>query len=190
MRIETKDGKAYIYTPYNSKFVQKIKRVSSAKWDPKHGAWVVNVEYVPAVRKIMADVYGESDIPAEGKRYDIKLTFHKECSRECDGVYFFGKCLAYAYGRDSGAKIGEGVCYLDGDCKSGGSVRRWQSIVKKGSVVMVYDVPESLARSEKPVDGVDFEFIERTPDKDTLLREKESLLARIAEIDAVLQTCA
>lgn len=190
IKIIRKEGMLYIFAPYHSKFVRKIKRVGSARWDPEHGAWVVNAEYIEAVRKIMTDVYGESDIPAEGKRYDVKLTFHEDYRCTRDGVFFFGKCLAYARGRDGGAKVGEGVCYLDGDCMSGGSMRYWQSIVKKGSVVMVYDVPETLVRSEKPVDGVDFEFIERVPDKDALLREKESLLARIAEIDTLLQTCA
>lgn len=190
MRIIVKNGEAYIYTPFHSEFVAKIKRVGSARWDPVCGAWVVNAKYISAVRKIMCDVYGESDIPAEGKRFDVKLTFSKQYHCERDGVFFFGKCLAYARGRDGGAKGGEGVCYLDGSCSSGGSARNWQSIIEEGSVVMVYDVPEVLVQKEKPVDGVDFEFIERIPDKAALLQEKESLLARVAEIDAILQTCA
>lgn len=190
MKIVVKGDKAYIYTPYHSRFVAKIKRVSSARWDPEHGAWVVDAEYISAVRKIMCDVYGESDIPAEGKRYNIRLTFQERYYCTLDGSFFFGKCLVYGYSRDGSAKPGDGVCYLEGSCSSGGSARHWNGIIEEGSVVMVYDVPETLVHSEKPVDGIDYEFIERIPDKTALLREKESLLARVAEIDAMLQTCA
>ncbi|MBD5170045.1 MAG: hypothetical protein HDT20_08025 [Oscillibacter sp.] len=189
MKIKIENGKASISTPYHSEFVRKIKRCANAKWDPEHNVWVVDAKYVPAVRQIMCDVYGESDIP-ESKRYDVKLTFHKSVYSICDGVFFFGKCVARAYGRDSGARVGEGVCYLAGECESGGSVRNWQSIVNKGSVVMLYDVPTTLVQDAEPVDGVDYEFIERTPDKNALVSEKNSLLARIAEIDALLETCA
>lgn len=187
MKIKIVGNLAYIYTPYNSEFVRKIRRCGNAHWNSSANAWTVNTEYIPAVRKMMCDVYGESDIPAD-KRVDVKLTFHEDYEATCDGVFFFGRCLARAYSRDSGAKVGEGVCYLDGSCKSGGSAKYWSSIVKEGSVVMLYGVPEVLIQKEARVENVDYEIIERCPDENALLTEKSKLLTRVAEIDAMLQS--
>lgn len=165
MDINTRGGKAYTRTPYHPEFVRKIKQVRTAKWNPKKRAWVVDVEYIPAVRQIMCEVFGESDIPAEGKRYDIKLTFYRDISGGVsDGVYFFGKCLAFAYNYGDGARFGDGVRYLSGGCALGGTPLEWVSIVKAGSVVMVYDIPEALIRITFPIDGVYYEFFERLPD--------------------------
>lgn len=154
-----------MYTPYHSGFVRKIKQVRTAKWNKKLHAWTVDAEYVPLVRQIMCEVFGESDILAEGKRYDIRLTFHTDISGSVrDGVYFFGKCLAFAYNYGDGARIGDGVRYLSGECALGGTPLDWVSIVKAGSVVMVYDIPEALIRNTYPVSGVYYEFFERLPE--------------------------
>ena len=88
MKIATRGKKAYIQTPYHSTFVARIKQISGARWNPKKRAWVVDVEFLPLVRQIMDEIFGESDVPAEGERYNIKLTFHTDISsRPLDGVY-------------------------------------------------------------------------------------------------------
>ena len=185
MKIVIEGKKAYIYTPYNSEFVMKIKRLDSAEWDSNKQAWKVNADRIPAARKIMCSVYGESDI-RESKRYDVQLTFREEFQEEYDGIYFFGKCLAYAYSHRGEARVGDDVCFLEGGCTSGGSRNRRTTIIEKGSVVIVGDVPETMVQREERVDGVDYEFFERTPDKSALLEEKNSLLNRIAVIDSLL----
>ena len=55
--------------------------------------------------------------------------------------------MARAYGRDSGAKIGEGVVFLEGGASSGGSVKNWYTTIKKGSVFEVRDVPRAKAEA-------------------------------------------
>ena len=56
-KIELKDDKAYIYTPYSDEFVSKIKsQIGGAKWDYYKECWVVNDTAVPFVRQIMRDV--------------------------------------------------------------------------------------------------------------------------------------
>lgn len=188
LEIVSRDGYAYVITPRNEEFVKRIKQVASARWDPLKRAWRIDPQYVNAARQIMADIFGESDVPAEGKRYDIRLTFSKEVSEVRSGVYFFGRCVAYAGSRDGGARPGDGVCYLKGECASGGSAKNWESRVREGAVVMLYNVPESLLDKEERQKGVTYEFIERTTaSKADLEAEKARLMARIAEIDALLQ---
>lgn len=190
MKIQIENGLAYVHTPYHPNFIEKIKRCSSAKWDAARQAWQVTADLVPVVRKLMIDVFGECDIPAEGKRFDVQLSFHTGVSATCEGVYFFGKCLARASGRDSGARPGDGVCYIEGGCCSGGSMKYWCSQVKEGSVVMLYDIPETLILNEERREGVDYKFIERpTTNVDELKAEKVRLMARIEEIDAALRAC-
>ena len=58
--IEQKDGKAYIRSPYNADFVRRI-RLMGGKWDADSRRWVVCSDAVDAVRKIMMEIYGESD---------------------------------------------------------------------------------------------------------------------------------
>lgn len=188
MKIVTKEDKAHILTPYNYEFVKKIKRIRGARWDAEDKAWVVNAEYISAVREIMCDVYGESDISIESKRYNVKITFKEDYYCRRHEAYFFGKCLAYSHDQDNNAKIGKGVCYLEGGCTFVGSAKSWMGRIEKGTVAMVYDVPETLLEKEEPIDGIEFEFIRRRANKTALKREKEGLLARIAEIDTVLQT--
>lgn len=163
--ITTRGKKAYIRSPYVSAFVERIKQIGGARWNPKKHVWVVDVEFLPLVRQLMIEIFGESDVPAEGKRYDIRLTFQTDIvSRPLDGVYFFAKCLAFAYNYGSGARIGDDVRYLSGDCILRGTVDNWVSVVQAGSVVMVYDVPEALIRNTVPVAGVHYEFFERPSD--------------------------
>lgn len=187
MKIKIEDGLAFVHTPYHPDFVGKIKRRCSAKWDPERRAWRIKADMVPLVRKLMSDVWGECDIPAEGKRFDVQLHFKDSFDATCEGVYFFGKCLARATGRDSGARPGDGVFYLEGGCDSGGSSKYWTSIIKAGSVVMVYDVPELAISQEGRCGGIDYQFFERVPNKDELKSEKARLMARIKEIDTILE---
>ena len=145
MRIIIDGDMAYIYTPYNTDFVAKIKKINAARWEVDKKAWRVPVDYIDAVREIMLDVYGKSDIAkAPGKRYDVRLTFHKDIYAERNEVTIYGRCVAGAYGNKSGGHAGGGVCYIKGGPASGGSAKHWYSMVREGSVVMLYDIPESM----------------------------------------------
>ncbi len=103
-------------------------------------------------------------------------------------VVLFGRTVASAHGRDSGAKIGEGVCFEAGGCTSGGSVKNWYTVIESGSVLTIYDVPRRAA--EEKLGWSDsygsFEIVEAADPLAGLKAEKEALLKRLAEIDAIL----
>lgn len=54
---EIKDGKAYISTPYNGKFVHSIRKLD-ARWDADTKRWIVPEEMLRRARTIMKKVYG------------------------------------------------------------------------------------------------------------------------------------
>lgn len=184
--IDAEAGKAYVYTPYNAEFVGKIRNVGGAKWDSDKRAWTVPAETVQEVRQIMRAVYGEDDLPSGGKSVSVRLTFERGYSTLCRPVTLMGKTVAVAYGRDTGAKVGTDVVFLEGEPDSGGSAKNWRTVIPAGAVVVLKNVPESKAKEEMP-NGVIAEIIEESgPDKAALLEEKARLEKRLAEINEIL----
>lgn len=167
-----RSGKAYTFGPYNSEFNEKLKQLCKARWSRAKQTWAVDAEYIPTVRQIMYSIFGETDIWAPVKRYDVKLTFHVDVGTHMGDVSFFAKCLAHVYSDKSyrGIRVSDDVRYLSGDCSIRGTVDNWWAVVEQGSVVMVYDVPETLVQSAVTSPYVTYEFIERVPDSDPQLQ--------------------
>ena len=188
MQIKMENGMAKVFTPYNSEFVSKIKNVGGRKWNGAEKCWMVPESEVGVVRDIMMHIWGETDIPDDNKRVTVEVTFDDEFSARWDDVMLFGKVIAHATGRDSGAKVGDDVTLISGRVTSGGSVKNWYSVVKKGTVVHVRNVPENLVASMDGCVGLTVKVLpEREKDITALLAEKEKLLARLAEIEKELQ---
>lgn len=60
-----------------------------------------------------------------------------------------GRTIARAWGRDSGAKLGDGVVKLQGRVGSGGSMKNWETVVDAD--VVLHDCPRKVA--EKLIAG-------------------------------------
>lgn len=184
LKITVENGTAKVYTPYNAEFVAAIKKLGGAKWSRAEGCWKIQESRIPEAREIMRRIYGETD-QESGRKVKVRLTFSKSVHEYCGDVTIFGKCMAHARGRDSGATHGNDVSYISGGPESGGSARNWISDVVSGSVAILYDVPEALLSSPLP-DGVEMEILEESVDRKALEEEKQRLLARLAEIDKLL----
>ena len=185
MEIKVENGRANVKTPYNVDFVSKIKNVGGSKWEPERKCWSVPAESINQVREIMMEVYGRTDQTAE-KTCTIRLTFSDALCEYRAPVTIYGKTIASAFGRDSGARVGDDVAFVDGGPTSGGSAKNWTTIVPAGSVVVLYNVPEPMLSRELPA-GVTAEVVPDEIDRVALLQERERLLARLAEIDALLE---
>lgn len=190
MKIELEKENAYIYTPYNTRFVSKIK-TAGGRWSSAKKAWYVNAHNVEAVRTIMRQVYGVDDTSlASDKLVRVRITLSRELS-ECTGpVQLFGKIVASAFGRDSGAKLGDDAFFEMGNAKSGGSAKNWETIIAAGSVIVLEKVP--LAAIDAKIDWKDeygsFEIIESDKiDVDALKTERDNLVKRLSEIDELLK---
>ena len=183
MKIEIVDTKAYIYTPYNAEFVKAIKGIGGARWNRDKSAWAIPTDCVDLAREIMQRVYGEDDRPDCGERVDVRLTFDSSVSEWQSAVTIYGKTISRAYGRDSGARCGDDVAFVEGQPESGGSVKNWTSVVPQGSIVVLHNVPTAMLAQPLPA-GVRVERLENQKiNRDALMAEKQRLLERIAEID-------
>ena len=187
MSITTKikGDEAYLYTPYNNKFVSAIKGIGGAYWDRDSRAWVIPADMLDQARKIMLRIYGESDIPTDSEKVSAELTFNKSVSRIREAITIYGKTICRAYGRDGGGNAGEDVAFIEGKPESGGSVRNWTSDVPQGSIVVLRNVPKMLLNEKLP-EGVSARIFDNDTTRNELLAEKEKLLDRIAEIDKLL----
>lgn len=185
MKIEINNGKAKVYTPYNADFVKKIKKIGSARWDSAERCWAIPENAVNSCREIMQSVYGETDISSINK-VDIRITFIEEYSEYCKAVTMFGKTIARAYGRDSGATVGDDAAFVKGEPNSGGSCKNWKTIIPEGCVVDVHGVPENML-SDYDSKYVRVEIKESVVNKTELIEERDRLMKRIEEINALLR---
>lgn len=186
MKIDVKDGVASVYTPYNPDFVRKIKGIGGAKWNGSKKCWTIPDFAVEAAREIMCDVYGYSDITTN-ETVTLKITVNEEIRNTRDDICLFGKTLAHATGRDSGARVGDDVAYVAGEATSGGSRNSWDSVVSAGSVIILSNVNKTVYEKTEVPYNIKIEIVESKVNRQQLLDEKERLLKRLAEIENLLQ---
>lgn len=172
-----------ITTPYNADFVGRIKQLSGSRWDRERKAWLVPASAEDAVREIMRAVYGRDDRPTQTVTVRIRVPEQKGAFE--GPVTIWGKTLASASGRDSGARIGDGVSLIAGSIDSGGSAKNWKSIVQAGAEFILDSVPEGLI--ETVPDWIEIISVKKDGlDPVALQEERSLLLSRIAEIDRLL----
>lgn len=185
IRINITENKASVYTPYNREFVTKIKTIGGAKWNGE--AWVIPVNAVDDCRKILKDVYGETDLPDTSEKLTVKVTLHRYLAEEREPIVMFGHTIASAFSRDSGARVESGVRFVSGKPESGGSRKNWETYIPEGCVFIIEGVSKERFEQEKEKYKADFEVMENSViDRASLLEEREKLLARISEIEKLL----
>lgn len=139
----TGDGRIAVKSPYNAVFVARARKLAG-KWDPTTRRWVFPAEVTDAVRNALRDVYGQDDQPTR----TVRLRVHYERAVD-DGssgdVTVAGRQVARAFGRDSGAKLGDDVVVLRGGFSSGGSRKNWVITVRDGTVFDLLRIPEAIA---------------------------------------------
>lgn len=192
---ETDNGRAEIYTPYSPEFVNRIRMIGGAKWDSAKKCWTIPAEAVDNCRDIMRDVYGEADIPDTEPRLKLRVKFLRDDDALRGPYVAFGKTIADARGRDSGARPGDGVVFVEGAPRSGGSAKNWLSIVPEGCVVELRNVPRAMYERDRDREiygGKVFEVAvlddgsgsDKKPDEEleALLVKRDEIDRRIAEI--------
>ena len=188
IKIIEVNGKISIDSPYNPDFVKRIK-VAGGKWNPDTKQWTMDARSIETAREILREIYGEDD--RGGDKVTVRVTIGKEdYNTACGPAVILGRVIARAQGRDTGAKVGDGVSFVKGAPTSGGSMKYWKTVLPAGSIFEIYDVPavavETALASQNEamytVEAVDM----NAPDIEALKAERERLAARIAEIDAII----
>lgn len=117
----------------------------------------------------------------------VKVLFDESRCVSQGPFVMLGRVLASAVGRDSGAKLGDGVRLRDGRVRSGGSIKNWLTVIDEGTELVVHDVPEAMAdtyvKGTRTKTGVRVEFMPSVAVADAagLAAERERLAARILD---------
>jgi hypothetical protein len=170
-------------SPYNSEFVAAARKLGG-RWNAP--AWSFDVRDEQRVRAACAEHYGTDGLTAD--LVTVRAEFGPDNDTLRGPIEIFGRPVARAFGRDSGAKLADGVLLLSGGFNSGGSVKNWRTKAQEGTVCLVRDLPRA-AVERALADGATWLAIEPETapiDRAALAAEREKLLVRVAEIDAAL----
>lgn len=178
--IEKIGSKITVISEYNSEFIKHAKRLGGYWERPK---WIFDIRDEKKVRKICLECLGTDGFKTD--LVDVNITFTEKHNERTAPIEFCGRTIARAYGRDSGATLGNGVTLESGKFTSGGSVKNWETCAEN-AVCIVRDLPRALVEHVK--EDYDCEILEQTHEinLDDLKNEKIKLLKRIEEINKLL----
>ena len=150
MKITIRNGKAHITSPYNTEFIAKVKEMGG-RWDASNKTWAISQDLVEEAREIMRDVYGMDDQQTDTETTDVRIKFVDDVeSGYRAGINIMGREIAKAWGRDTGARTGDGVVFVAGKPESGGSANHWKTIIPAGCEIVIKGVPVTKLESEHP----------------------------------------
>lgn len=190
LKIERKDGRAYITTPYHPGFVWKIKFIKGNWWEADTRQWSIpdNEAAIQAVREAMKEFFGHDD-RSVAETVNVEVTFNDYF---VDGpfVLVLGKPIFRTRGKESRIITGDGVYLLKGGVVNESSNKYPGVGVKAGTIVRINDVlPSEIEKYKEQTDKpytVEVLNLDDDEKKAKLENEKEKLLSRIEEIDREL----
>ncbi len=128
---------------YNSLLIEDCRRLGG-KWDADSKAWLFSGMVASEV-ETLDDLYN-----GQTATYEVEFTREEEAL--CRPVRILGYSVATARGRDSGAKLGEGIAVITGNFTSGGSMKNWTTTVAKGTVIRM-QMPIALVEARQTKQG-------------------------------------
>lgn len=182
--ITTEGTSIYLASPYNPDTSPKAKALGGS-WDAARKAWRFDARDEDRVRALAVDIFGTDGAPAQ--TVTVRLAMDEVDGmlvrqRGPEHVHLFGRAVVTRRGRDMPVTLGKGVvCVEGGFAASGGSVKNPAINAQPGTILEIRDVPaghKDLAEYGQVVD--------EQVDVDALLAERDKLMARLAEIDALL----
>jgi hypothetical protein len=188
IELQVRHEQLQVRSPMNTLFGQRAKKIGG-RWEPKEAAWVFDARVDDKVRALCIDCYGNDGTTFQ-ELVDIRVKFLRDLESSKGPITVFGRIIGSAKARDSGARLGNGVVLEEGRIGSAGSYINWTTAVDAGTQVILFDVPKALvlAGGEKHVEINIVESNQTTSEEQEgdLTAERERLLARLAQIDAVL----
>ena len=167
---------------YDTNFIRGAKNIQG-RW--KSPYWVFPAENEKEIKDLLLDVYGECGEPIATVTLEIDVNQCDECDDSYDGRLTFGSfTLATRRSRDASVRLASNAMLIEGGFPcSGGSMRYPRCEPKNGTILRVKNVPQTIyERMDKK--GI---RLVQDVDKEALLEERESLLARVEEINNLLK---
>lgn len=169
--------------PFNPDLPSAARRIGG-KFDGASKTWTFDARDKDRVRELARDIYGTDGTPTRTVTVRWTLGWDDRNERE---LWLAGRPIAARIARDSAARLGEGVIIIAGGFpSSGGSVKNPRLQAREDTVLEIRDLPAEHADLDDERITIVEDCGVQAADADALLAEREQLLARIAEIDALL----
>jgi len=127
-------GICTLKTPsFNEWLVAKCHRLGG-KWDPTVKAWIFS--------GLVATEVDALDEKYNSKMVGVELTALTSLYTDREPLTIAGFVIATATGRDSGARVAEGISLIAGKFGSGGSVKNWTTRMSEGTTIRFF-IPEA-----------------------------------------------
>lgn len=188
MKIKIEDGKIYVKSEYNKAFINKA-RYLQGKWESPY--WVFPEDNREEVKELLLDTYGEADILEDEEQQKVTVEIDLELYTDTKGanneLRLDNILLASRTSRNSYVKLADNVMVIQGGFEESGGSRANPALCPEDNTILrVKNVPLPIYEKVKDEDGIrlisDVDII-------ALAKEKDRLLARIAEIDNMLNEC-
>ena len=194
---KTSDGKIAVESPYNSIFVDEARRLGGKFKDQK---WVFDARDESAVRESCFRCYGDDGVRLH--QMDVRITAPDGLFADKTNISIFGRTVARAFSRDSGAKVGDGVVIEAGGFSSGGSAKNWGTRAEAGTTLILRDISAQLVkeysgddlvievlaeRKEVRVDDDRRPLVDLMAEAEQLTEERARIDARLAIIEAIIR---
>lgn len=179
--LTVNNGQVKVQTPYNAEFVTKAKNLGG-KWDSLSKSWIFSESVLDYVKEILIQIYG---VTGEND-YETCSLIVKNYSAEImnNAVVLFGRTIAKASGRDTGARLGDDIIWLSGNYTSGGSAKYWKTIVENGNFE-IQNFPVARTEFEDVQQAVKEGWVE-IKGAAAQKRSKEEILAEISALEEKL----
>lgn len=183
------DGELKVTTPYNADFVAKCRNFRG-KWKKEENAWYFDDSIIEHVRKAMIDFFGTTgEKPYNNCILEVCNFTHSAMTAP---VILFGRTIAKAFGRDSGARLGDDIVLIDGDIDSGGSAKNWSTNIINATF-RINNFPEPSLDLPEVKKAIDEGWVKVIKDDKNKRSEKEiradiaDLLAKVDELQKELE---
>lgn len=182
IEVRVTDTHVEAKTPYNEKFVTGARAIGG-KWNRHERKWTFDRRDEERVRALCREVFGTDGSPED--QADLVTVRIRAADYEQWGeIAFIGRKVAWRPGRDTRVRLADNVVVVQGRFPSSGGSRNNPRVDAGDDVILeIRDIPRAALSVEK--EGT-YEIVEETIDKEALRAERERLLARLTEIDAIL----
>lgn len=178
--VTVNGSRVIVDAPYHPQFPARAKAIGG-RFDGATKTWSFDARDEAGVREMCIAIYG-TDRSATAELVTVRVNVESAAG---DELYIAGRQIARRPGRDIPVRLGAGVVIVSGGfAASGGSVKNPGLAAKPGTVLEIRDIPRA-ALAGIP-ERYSPEVVEMTVDRDALIAERERLVARLAEIDALL----
>lgn len=187
MIIKRAEQQIIIHAPYNTQFISFARNLAG-KFDPKTEEWHFDIRDEADVLEACYFVYGKDGV--RNNICDVKITLPNGFQEYQGTITFFGKQIARAFGRDTGAKLFSGIIIKKGGFTSGGSLKNWTTCAMVDTVFVLRDISRPLVEYsiEKNIyNGAFIEILPSVREKEQLEAERKLILERLAQINAELE---